>query len=184
MAHGGHHSHSHHHYHHYGSSSRSGSDDIPFGLVLGVLGVILFLAVVFSPNINGKKPLEGTYETYESYLIDPEGYFSNPEEIISGLKYLHENTNIQLVVMTSKDSWSDSKAVEKYDSMFSDEGHILLIVPTNWFSSTEYYAIGDLANSVIGDYELDYLLDSIDGSRKGTKWNDCLRSFSDKLLSE
>lgn len=86
--------------------------------------------------------------------------------------------------MTSKDSWSDSKAVEKYNSMFSDEGHILLIVPTSWFSSTEYYAIGDLANSVIGDYELDYLLDSIDGSRKGTKWNDRLRSFSDKLLSE
>lgn len=185
MAHGGHHSHSHHHYHHRSYSSRSsGSED---GIIIAavIFGVIISIfAMAAGSSISGKKPLEGHYETYESYLIDREEYFYSSQDLISGLEYLHEKTNVQIVVMTSNESWSDRKAVTQYNNMFNDEGHILIVIPTSWFSSTEYYAIGDLADSVIGDYEIDYLLDKINHSKDGAKWNTCLKDFADKLLSD
>ncbi len=184
MAHGGHHSHSHHHHHHYGSSYRSSDSGSIVPVFVGIIVLLVVIAVLGSTSISGKKPLEGTFETYPSYLIDKEEYFYDTHELISGLEYLHEKTNVQIVVMASRESWSDQKANEKYYEMFGDEAHILLIVPTSWFSSTEYYAIGDLANSVIGDTEMDYLLDNINGSKDGLKWNKQLTSFTDKLLSE
>lgn len=173
MAHGGFHVNIHHH----SSSARYGNP-----IVFGILILVIF--IISLSGISEKKPLEGKYETYESYLIDKEEYFFNPNELISGLQYLHEQTNIQMIVMTSNESWSDSKAIEQYHSIFSDEAHILIIIPTSWFSSTEYYVIGDLANTVISDYEINSLLYIIDGSKNGTKWNKKLREFSDKLLAD
>ncbi len=181
MAHGGHHSHSHHHHHHYhGSGSVSG---VEIAILIVAIIVLLFIEAIAS-DISGKKPLEGTYETYSSYVIDKEEYFSNTNELISGLKNLHEKTNIQIVVMSSRDSWSDCKVEEKYYEMFDDEAHILLVIPAGWFSSTEYYAIGELANTVIGDREIDYLLDDINGSSDGSKWNKKLNDFTERLLFE
>lgn len=182
MAHGGHHSHSHSHHHYHGSGSGS-FDGVEVAILIIAIIALLFISAI-SSNISGKKPLEGTYESYPSYLIDKEEYFSDAHEFISGLEYLHEKTNVQLVVITSRDSWSDRKAVEKYYEMFDDEAHILLIIPTSWFSSTEYYAIGDLADTVISDREIDYLLDSINGSNDGSKWNTKIRAFVETLLSE
>ena len=87
MAHGGHHSHSHHHHHHYhGSGSVSG---VEIAILIVAIIVLLFIEAIAS-DISGKKPLEGTYETYSSYVIDKEEYVSNTNELISGLKNLHE----------------------------------------------------------------------------------------------
>jgi hypothetical protein len=183
MAHGGHHSHSHSHHHHYHRSGSGSSSGVELAICIIAILVFLFISAI-SSDISGKKPLEGTYETYSSYVIDKEEYFSNTNELISGLKDLHEKTNVQIVVMSSHDSWSDRKVEEKYYEMFNDEAHILLVIPVGWFSSTEYYAIGDLANTVIGDREIDYLLDFINGSNDGSKWNKKLTEFTEILLSE
>lgn len=185
MAHGGHHSSSHSHYHHHGSRSGGGE----FTWIEGVIFIVCIIIFISSARsrqntISNKQPLDGKYETYTPYLIDKNGYFSNPNELIAGLQYFHEHTNIQIVVMSSNESWSDSKVTEQYYHMFNDEAHVLIVVPVSWFSSTEYYAIGDLANTVFNDTTMDVLLDNIDGSRNGTIWNKYLKRIVDTMMSE
>lgn len=117
-------------------------------------------------------------------MIDEAEYFSEVEELVAGLRYIHEKTNVQVVVMSSNESWSDSKAVEKYYELFDDEAHVLIICPTAWYSSTVYYAIGDLADTVIDDYAVDHLIDNVDKSRKGSKWKKHIISLTDSLLEQ
>lgn len=181
MAHGGHcggggHAHSH---------SRSGGDTPGWVLWLALALVAVFVFIEYSvdsANLSNKHPLEGKYEIYPSYVIDESEYFSETEELIDGLRYVYEKTNIQVVVMSSSDSWTDDKAVEKYYELFEDEAHILIICPTAWYSSTVYYAIGDLADTVIDDYAIDHLIDNVDNSRRGSKWKKYLISLTDRLL--
>ena len=115
-------------------------------------------------------------------MIDEAGYFQEKRALTAGLKYIHEKTNVQVVVMSSNDSWSDAKAVDKYYELFDDEAHVLIICPTAWYSSTVYYVIGDLADTVIDDYAVEYLIDGVDKSNKGSKWKTYLISLTDKLL--
>lgn len=181
MAHGGHCGGGHHHHHRYRGGSSS-NVQLP---ILLLLLAICFGIVILEANIDGKKPLEGTYTTYPNYLVDETNYLSDPTKIISGLQYLHEKTNVQVVVMTASGSWSDRQAVEKYYEMFDDEAHVLIIVTTSWYSSYDYYySIGDLANNVIDDRAVNYLLDRINNSRNGEKWENKLIEFTDELLSE
>ena len=184
MAHGGHSGGGHyHHYHRYRSGGRGSSWGEIF-LSLGVVvALVAFFAMISASSLSGKKPLEGEYETYPSYVIDEAEYFSETEDLIAGLKYIHEKTNVQVVVMSSNDSWTDSKAVNKYYELFDDEAHVLIICPTTWYSSTVYYAIGDLADTVIDDYAVDYLIDNVDKSRNGSKWKRNLISLTDMLLT-
>ncbi len=184
MAHGGHSGGGPcYHYHH---SYRSGGRSATRGEVLLCVGIVIalvtFFAIAIDSSLSGKKPLEGEYETYPSYVIDEAGYFQEKRALTAGLKYIHEKTNVQVVVMSSNDSWSDAKAVDKYYELFDDEAHVLIICPTAWYSSTVYYVIGDLADTVIDDYAVEYLIDGVDKSNKGSKWKTYLISLTDKLL--
>lgn len=194
MAHGGHHGghHSHHRsYYRSRSSTRyysngSGSGTlIPsiFALFLIILMGTVFLKVASSSSLTGKAPLDGQYEVYK-YLLDEQDYFSNKDQIIEGLEYLHEKTNVQVVLMSSNESWSDSKAVKQYYEMFDDEAHVLIIIPSNWSSSTTYYAIGDLADTVINDSAVNHLLDTVGNKHNGRTWKSSLTKFADTLISE
>lgn len=184
MAHGGHCGGSHAHYHHH---SRGGDSDVPLPILIPLLIIILALAMWMASiksDIGGKKPLEGTYTTYPVYLIDNNEYLSDHELIINGLKYLHEKTNVQLVVKVASGSWSDKKVVDEYYKLFDDEAHMLIVVTSSWYEDYNYYAIGDLTNSVIDDRAAKYLIDKIANSRDGKKWEKTLDDFADKLLSD
>lgn len=185
MAHGGHSGGGGHYHHHYRSGSGGSAT---WGEIFLSLGIVVALVIVFAAisasRLSGKQPLEGKYETYPSYVIDEAEYFSEIEDLVSGLRYIHEKTNVQVVVMSSNESWSDSKAVEKYYELFDDEAHVLIICPTAWYSSTVYYAIGDLADTVIDDYAVDHLIDNVDKSRKGSKWKKYIISLTDSLLEQ
>lgn len=186
MAHGGHHSSS-HHYHHRTYGSRSSDTGEYIFTLLALLALIICgicMSISKNNNIEGKSPLEGTYETYMPYVVDEQGYFSDYDEMVAGLKYFHEKTNVQIVVMSSKESWSDKKAVEQYYSMFNDEAHVLIVIPTGFFSSSQYYAIGDTADPVVGDYALNYLLDKTRSSSDGEKWSRNLKDLADKILTK
>ncbi len=183
MAHGGHCGRSHVHHHYRGRSSINIPTPILILIILGVLAISIWEASVKS-DIGGKKPLEGTYATYPLYLIDETNYLSDHELIINGLQYLHDKTNVQVVVVVSSGSWSDQKAVDEYYKMFDDEAHMLIIITTSWYEKYDYYAIGDLTNSVIDDRAADYLINTlINNSRNGEKWERVLKEFTDKLLS-
>ena len=145
-----------------------------------VIIIIIILAVTLELCGCGKKALEGEYVTYSSYLVDDCNYFSNKDKLESSLEDFHEKTNIQIVVITSDQSWSDSKAVEKYYEMFTDEAHILIILPVK--GSIIYYAIGDLADEVFGDKEIENLLNyTVRNSNDGEVWEKSLKSAADKF---
>lgn len=185
MAHGGHHSGHHHYGGHYYHSSRYSDDEILWPLI--AILTLLFIALAFdssSRTTTPKQPISKDYEL-SSYILDEEEYFKNTVELRSGLKYLYEKTGVQVVVMSTKEYYSDSMAVDKYNELFNDESHVLIIIPTNfWQSDEQYYAIGDTANTVIDDTALDYLLSNVESSKNGKEWEKYLKFLADKLIDE
>lgn len=121
-------------------------------------------------DIGGKSPLEGEYAVVQ-YLHD-DNIFSNQEELIQGLEYLREKTNIQMIIIASSDKWSDGAAVHKYYLTVEDEGHILLVVPPE-----------GSANQVIDSKAMQYLLSQVRNSRDGKYWKTKICEFADKLIS-
>ena len=188
MAHGGHSGgariHSHTHYH---SSSWNGGyddDNIYAILLMSIFPLIIIVAALFnllsSDNIGGKKPLEGNYKVVQ-YLRDDD-VFSNQDESLQGLEYLKEKTNVQMIVMTSSEKWSDKKAVEEYYLLVEDEAHALLIVPPEGSKYPFYYAIGDEADTVIDDKAIKYFIKQVEDFRDSNEWNRQLCEFADKLM--
>lgn len=148
------------------------------GVCLMVYGII---STVFPDyNIGGKSPLEEEYEVVQ-YLHD-DGILSNQEELIHGLEYLREKTNIQMVIITSSQKWSDGAAVREYYLTFEDEGHILLIVPPEG-STRFHYAIGSEASTVIDSKAMSYFVNQVKHSRDGAYWEKQICNFADELVS-
>lgn len=71
------------HYHSRSSGCKS-NPIIPFIIII----VLIVINAIIKPDIRGKYPLNGNFETYPSYLIDDKGYFTNSKKLISGLEYL------------------------------------------------------------------------------------------------
>ena len=146
---------------------------------LFIYGIIT--TVFPNSDIGGKSPLEGEYEVVQ-YLHD-DNIFSNQEELIQGLEYLREKTNIQMIIIASSDKWSDGAAVRKYYLTVEDEGHILLVVPPEGSTNQFRYAIGNKANQVIDSKAMQYLLSKVRNSRDGEYWKTKICEFADKLIS-
>lgn len=188
MAHGGHSGgariHSHNHYHRSSWNGGFDSDNIGAILLMSTFLIVIIVAVIFkflsSDNIGDKKPLEGNYKVVQ-YLHD-DYVFSNQDELLQGLEYLKERTNVQMLVMTSSEKWSDKKAVEEYYLLVEDEAHVLLIVPPEGSKSPFYYAIGDEADTVIDDKAIKYFIEQVEDSRDSNEWNKQLCEFADKLM--
>lgn len=188
MAHGGHSGgariHSHPHYRRSSWNGGFDSDNIGAILLMSTFLIVIIVAVIFkflsSDNIGDKKPLEGNYKVVQ-YLHDDD-VFSNQDELLQGLEYLKEKTNVQMIVMTSSEKWSDKKAVEEYYLLVEDEAHVLLIVPPEGSKSPFYYAIGDEADTVIDDKAIKYFIKQVEDSRDSNEWNKQLCEFADKLM--
>ena len=183
MAHGGHcGGRSFHHHYRGGGGSKI---PLPVTILLSVAWIALLVWInITRSNIGGKTPLEGNYPTYPNYLLDDSGYLSDHDLIIDGLKYLHEKTNVQVVVIVESGIWSDRKVVDKYYEMFDDEAHMLIVITSSWYESNDYYAIGDLSYSIIDDQAAKYLIDDrINNSRNGETWQRELKEFAQKILS-
>ena len=131
-------------------------------------------------NIGGKEPIEGEYEVVQ-YLHD-DNIFSNQEELINGLEYLKEKTNIQMIIMTSSERWSDGAAIREYYLTVEDEAHILLIVPPEGSTYQFRYAIGNIANEVIDNTAMKYFISQVKHSRDGKYWKEKIYEFADKLI--
>lgn len=145
-----------------------------FILFFGIVGCFLRI----NENHTPKYALEGEYSAYYTYLVDNRNYFSNSDNLISGLEYFYQKTNIQIVVITSNEDLSDSKAVSEYYQMFDDEAHILIIIPKT--GNIIYYAIGDLADTVFGDKDMTNLLNTtVRNSKNGEVWEKYLKKSAD-----
>ncbi len=193
MAHGGHSGGSHysghyHHYSNYGGYWSGNEGPLETVVILVICGLLLATLVYIRTTANnskyiigGKEPLKGEFEVVQ-YIHD-DGTFENVENLQEGLEYLKEKTNVQLVIETTSDEWmSNGKAVDEYYKLFDDEAHVLLIVPPKGSRDDFYYAIGDDADSVIGNKEIDYLIEEVKNSRNGMYWGEILHDFADELL--
>ena len=184
MAHSGHCG-GHSHVHYYRRRSRGSSSWGEFFFRLSIIAVILLIVTAIeNDKLRGRHPLEGEYETYSSYLIDNEEYFYNTQDMIDGLKYWKERTNVQIVVMSATGSWSDAKALDKYYELFDDGAHVVIICPIAWYTSNTYYAIGDLADKVVDDDVIMHLIKQVDNSRNGSKWKEELKALADMIIEE
>lgn len=185
MAHSGHHSGGGYH----GARVQSFQASILGICIWGILALISFIGQKFIP-IEEKKPIEKNY-TLSSYILDDENYFKDNVELRNGLEYLYEKTGVQIVVMTTSDNeYSDEKVLNEYYELFNDENHILIVIPTN-NDSVQYYAIGDNANTVIGDSDLNKILWNISclealknmtNMADGKIWEEQLKTLADDLI--
>lgn len=158
--------------------------------ILIILGIYIISSIfesifsfLFPVSINGKSPLPYSGNFYETYIVDEKNYFENINNAIEGLEYLYKSTNIQMVVLISKNYLSESNTLDMYYEMFDDECHVLYIYSTSsLYEST--YAIGDLANEVIDDKAINYLNKKLKGHSDGEYWKENLINFSDELLSD
>lgn len=130
-------------------------------------------------KVTEKYEVKGDFEFYHTYFIDNAEIMKSRLQLEEGLKYFFEKTNIQMVVVTSNASFSDQKAIDKYNEIFDDESHILIIIPKS--ADTQYYAIGDDIYDRIDESILDDLLDNINDYCDGNAWKEALISWTDSI---
>ena len=190
MGRGGHHRSSHHH-HHY--RHRSGYDDTPLWVYLVCLGIVLlvtfFMTVATNDDIRSGDRINVQCETTE-YMHDNADYFTTEDEamILEALKYFYEQTGAQMVIVTQKENINDSGTEKKYYEMFTDEAHVLIVLPMDGLfgdNYTQYYYMGDDALNVIDEDGMNRMLDDIDGSwgSKGSCWSNAIKEITDLIMS-
>jgi len=119
-----------------------------------------------------REPLPDGSVTETDYYTDAIGWIGNRSELTSGMKHFYEKTGVQPYLYLTDDingstnpSMEDleSFANEKYDELFADEAHLLLVF-FEYQSSMymDYYVVGTQAATVIDTEAGDVLLDYID----------------------
>ncbi|WP_205076473.1 hypothetical protein [Trichococcus alkaliphilus] len=119
-----------------------------------------------------REPLPDGSVTETDYYTDTIGWIGNRSELTSGLKHFYEKTGVQPYLYLTDDingstnpSMEDLEnfANEKYNELFADEAHLLLVFfeyqPSMYM---DYYVVGTQAATVIDTEAGDVLLDYID----------------------
>ena len=103
-----------------------------------------------------------------TYYKDDQNMIEDPARLQVGLKTFYKTTGVQPFVYFTKTSDLDMETAERtYDSLFSDDGHFLLLIhcivdstdTENW---TAYYYLGSDANGIIDEDLLDQFWDYYD----------------------
>lgn len=161
------------------------------GCLSGLL-IIVLLVIVFSfmsPNFSSsgqqssnnssitastveREPLPSGIVNETDYYTDDAGWVENHTVLVNGLRHFYNKTGVQphVYITTEINGSSHAKlaqvqdyAEEKYDELFTDEAHLLLMfyegTPNEYIT---YYVTGTQAKSVIDDEAGDILLDYID----------------------
>ena len=107
--------------------------------------------------------------TETGYYTDEEDWFSRPSNLESGLKYFYQKTGVQPYVYVVGSSHGTTLSAlqafadETYDSLFSDEGHYLLVFYDNGAGGYSWaYAVGTQAKTIMDNEANEILADYID----------------------
>ena len=145
-----------------------------------------------------REPLPDGSVTETDYYTDTIGWIGNRSELTSGMKHFYEKTGVQPYLYLTDDingstnpSMEDleSFANEKYDELFADEAHLLLVF-FEYQSSRymDYYVVGTQAATVIDTEAGDVLLDYIDSyyyddNRTDEEFfSDAFRDSADRIM--
>ena len=155
------------------------------GCLTGILIIIILVAILaFVLSMNGgsdydvtsstiqREPLPAGSVTETGYYTDELNWIKNSTKLTSGMKNFYQKTGVQpyLYITDSVDGNHYPTAAEletfanqKYDELFTDEAHLLLIFfeyePSNYYT---WCITGIQAKTVIDSEAVDILLDYVD----------------------
>lgn len=150
--------------------------------ILLVLGLLIVLSSVVSlafscagTKIDGtpiveRAPLAATAVVETGYYTDEDGdWVHSPSKLENGLREFYRQTGVQPYVYILPNGTTTSTqelgtlAEQRYDELFSDEGHFLLVFCDDGDGGFNCgYAVGSQARSVMDDAAIDVLADNLD----------------------
>lgn len=163
-----------------GSGNRNNRGRSGLGTLIVILIILLVLVMAFttiagssggdiqkSTYAREKLPASAVMET--DYYTDQDGWFSNRNQLIAGMREFYQETGVQpylyLLPNGSETSVSalTSMAEELYPQLFEDEGHFLLVFCDNGYGGYNCgYAVGSQAKTIMDSEAISILADYLD----------------------
>lgn len=198
----------------YGGGGGGGCGGAGCSIIVGaVVFLIIFIAIISalagSPsngNSSGnipvstiqreKLPASAVNET--GYYTDELGWISNQNELTSGMRYFYQETGVQPYLYlidqvdgdnTPTEEMIETFALEQYDALFTDEGHLLLVFYEYGTDFYYHYVVGTQAKVVIDNEAANILMDYIDhyyyDSSLGEEemFSNAFRSTADRIMT-
>lgn len=171
-----------------GPGPRGGGGCAPIGC--GTTVALLFIAIVvlgvlfnvflprdmvssgdITPSTVEREPLPAGTVMETGYYTDEVSWISNPDVLQEGMEAFYDQTGVQpylyLADGVGGDPWPDTGALEafaneKYEQLFEDEGHLLLVYVDNGQQWRAAYTTGSQARAVFDDEAAAILRDYLD----------------------
>lgn len=135
--------------------------------------IIAVLILIFNPggNQEAPTPLDSGAVIKTEYYTDELGWIHNSSVLEEGMELFYERTGVQpyLYLTDNVDGMYNFTSTEvktflenKYDELFQDEAHLLLLFTEHEGMYTTWYLTGAQAKTVIGDKEGNIILDYVD----------------------
>lgn len=147
-------------------------------IVVLIVGVFLLNLITSNGYETGKlknytirKPLSISSSTETKYYTDELGWIKKPSQLEKGMKYFYKKTGVQphLYITDNIDGEAnpDNSSVEKfmskkYDELFKDEAHLLLVYLDNEEDWGQWIMTGSVAKSVIDLEAQDFIHSIVD----------------------
>lgn len=137
-------------------------------IIVFSLIVLLFNSITILGNDKKERTKLNANVNETAYYTDELGWIDNSAALKEGMKYFYEKTGVQPYLYITDNvggsfyDYAENFANSKYDQLFTDEAHILLIFheKDDWYNT--YCLAGSSADTVIDSEARMILLDTID----------------------
>ena len=153
-------------------------------MIFVVAVVVMFFASVMWARVGGfgdnhsittstreREPLEAGAVNETAYYRDDLGWIGNKTELERGLKKFYEETGVQPYLIITDNVNGENKPTSaevqtyleiEYDTLFTDEGHLLYLFMEYNESYSMWYLTGHQAKTVLDAEAMDILMDYVD----------------------
>lgn len=136
-------------------------------MVISFVAFLFFSIVSVSAKSDNREKLVADINV-TGYYTDELGWINNSATLKEGMKYFFEKTGVQPYLYITDDvggsfyDYAEEFANNKYDELFTDEAHLLLIFheKNDWYDT--YCLAGSTADTVIDSEARMILLDTLD----------------------
>ena len=132
---------------------------------------VFLIAISSGGDRNVPVPLEAGSVVETNYYTDELGWIKDPRVLEEGMKLFYERTGVQPYLyltdmINGKAAFTASDVEsflnEKYNELFQDEAHLLLLFTEYEGQYTRWYLTGSQAQTVIGAEQAQVILDYVD----------------------
>lgn len=136
-------------------------------MIISLVAFLFFSIVSVSAKSDNREKLVADVNV-TGYYTDELGWINNSATLTEGMKYFFEKTGVQPYLYITDDvggsfyDYAEEFANNKYDELFTDEAHLLLIFheKNDWYDT--YCLAGSSADTVIDSEARMILLDTLD----------------------